>query len=115
VAKAAARHQTLDSLTRALATEIPNEADRAAFLKSCGINSGPQATPSASKKTSAIDEKTLEAARKSLAASLGPIAAMVVSRTAKKVHSAQELRDALAAEIADEKERKAFLAAFSVN
>jgi hypothetical protein len=37
---------------------------------------------------------------------------MVVSRTAKRVRSAEELRDALAAEIVDEKERKAFLAAF---
>jgi serine/threonine protein kinase len=112
VAKAAARHQTVDSLARALATEIPDEADRAAFLKSLGVSSGSQATPSGSTKQ--IDEKTLAAARKALAISLGPIAAMVVSRTAKKVHSVEELRDALAAEIADEKERKAFLAAFSV-
>jgi serine/threonine protein kinase len=113
VAKAAARHQTIDSLSRALAMEIPDEADRAAFLKSLGISSGSQATPSGSKKQ--IDEKTLAAARKALAISLGPIAAMVVSRTAKKVHSVEELRDTLAAGIADEKERKAFLAAFPGN
>jgi hypothetical protein len=37
---------------------------------------------------------------------------MVVSRTAKRVHSPEELRDALAAEIADEQDRKRFLAAF---
>jgi serine/threonine-protein kinase len=112
VAKAAARHQTIDSLSRALASEIPDEADRAAFLKSCGVSSGSQGTSSVSKKISPIDEKTLAAARKALAVSLGPIASMVVSRTAKNVHSVEELRDALAAEIADEKERKAFLAAF---
>jgi eukaryotic-like serine/threonine-protein kinase len=115
VAKAAPRHRTIDSLSRALAAEIPDEADRTAFLKSFGVSSGSHGTSSVSKKTSGIDEKTLAAARKALAVSLGPIAAMVVSRTAKKVHSVEELRDALAAEIADEKERKAFLAAFLVN
>jgi ubiquinone biosynthesis protein UbiJ len=62
-----------------------------------------------------MDAKTLEAARKALAPSLGPIAAMVVSRTAKRVHSAEELRDALAAEIQDEKDRKTFLAAFHIS
>ena len=59
-----------------------------------------------------IDEKTLVAAKKALTVSMGPIAAMMVSRTAKKVNSPVELRDALASEIVDEKERKAFLAAF---
>jgi serine/threonine-protein kinase len=115
VAKASARHQTVDALSRALAAEIPDEADRAAFLKSCGVGSGSHSTPSGSRKTLPLDEKTLDAARKALALSLGPIAAMLVSRTAKRVHSAEELRDVLAAEIADEKERKAFLAAFPVN
>jgi serine/threonine protein kinase len=113
LAKAVARHQTIDSLSRALAAEIPGEADRAAFLKSFGVSSGSQATPSGAKKQ--LDEKTLAAARKALAVSLGPIAAMVVSRTAKNVHCVEELRDALAAEIADEKERKAFLVAFPLN
>jgi len=111
VAKASARHPTFDALSRHLAEEIPHETDRAAFLKACGVSSGSHATPSGSQKIAPIDAKTLEAARKALAQSLGPIAAMVVSRTAKRVHSAEELRDALAAEITDEKERKAFLAA----
>ena len=118
VAKAAARHHTLDELSRALAPEIPEEADRTAFLKACGVTSGSHKTPSASQKVSGsakqIDEKTFLAARKALAVSLGPIAAMLVARAAKKVHSAEELRDVLAAEIDDEKDRKAFLAAFSV-
>ena len=115
VAKASARHQTVDALSRALAAEIPHEADRAAFLKSCGVGSVSHSTPSGSRKTLPLDEKTLNAARKALAPALGPIAAMLVSRTAKRVHSPEELRDVLAAEIADEKERKAFLAAFPVN
>jgi eukaryotic-like serine/threonine-protein kinase len=112
VAKATARHPTFDALSRHLAEEIPHEADRAAFLKACGVSSGSHPTPSGSQNVVPLDAKTLEAARKALAQSLGPIAAMVVSRTAKRVHSPEELRDALAAEIADEKERKAFLAAF---
>ena len=55
LAKAVARHQTIDSLSRALAAEIPGEADRAAFLKSFGVSSGSQATPSGAKKQ--LDEK----------------------------------------------------------
>ena len=112
VARAATRHPTIDGLSRHLAEQIPHEADRAAFLKSLGVSSGSHKTPSGTQSVVPIDAKTLEAARKALAQSLGPIASMVVSRTAKRVHSVEELRDALAAEIADEKERKAFLAAF---
>jgi serine/threonine protein kinase len=112
VTKAAARHPTIDALSRHLAEEIPHEADRAAFLKACGVSSGSHATPSGSQKVNPIDPQTLEKARKALALVLGPIAALVVSRTAKRVHSVEELRDALAAEIANEKERKTFLAAF---
>ena len=119
VAKAASRHHTIEELSRALAPEIPEEADRTAFLKACGVTSGSQQGLQASQKVSGsakqIDEKTFLAARKALAVSLGPIAAMLVARAAKKVHSAEELRDALVAEIDDEKDRKAFLAAFSVD
>jgi hypothetical protein len=112
VSKAAARHNTIDELSRHLAENIPHEADRAAFLKSVGVASGSHATPSGSQNVVAIDPKILEAARKALAPSLGPIAATVVSRAAKRVHSVEQLRDALAGEIVDEKERRAFLAAF---
>ncbi len=113
VTRAAAQHHTVETLTRHLAGEIPREEDRTEFLKSCGVSSEHK-TPSGSQKVSPIDDKILEAARKALAPSLGPIAAMVVARTAKRVHSPAELRDALANEIPDEKERKAFLAAFPI-
>jgi len=112
VSKAAVRHHTIDELSRHLAEEIPHQADRAAFLKSLGVGSGSHTTPSGAQSVVPIDPKILEAARKALAPSLGPIASMVVSRAAKRAHSAAELRDALAAEIVDDKERKAFLAAF---
>jgi serine/threonine protein kinase len=110
--KAARQHHTVETLSRHLAGEIPREEDRAAFLKACGVSSGSAATPSGSQRVSPIDDKIVEAARKALAPSLGPIAAMVVSRAAKRARSTEELRDALAAEIPDEKERKTFLAAF---
>lgn len=112
VAKAAARHHTIEELSRHLAQQIPHEADRAAFLKGFAVSPAPPKTPSGSRDVATIDPKTLEAARKALAHALGPIAAMVVSRTAKRVHSVEELRESLAAEIPDEKERKAFLTAF---
>ena len=69
VAKAAARHHTIDELSRALALEIPDEADRAAFLKACGVTSGSHKTPSASQKASGVakqidEKKTFLAARK---------------------------------------------------
>jgi len=68
--------------------------------------------PSESPKLAPIDAQTLEVARKALATVLGPIAGIIVPRTAKRVKTADQLRNALAAEIPDEKERKAFLAAF---
>ena len=112
VVKATARHHTIDALSRNLAEQIPQEAERAAFLKSLGVSSGSQKTPSGSQSVVPIDATILDAARRALAPSVGPIAAMVVARAAKRVRTADELRDALAAEIVDEKERKAFLTAF---
>ncbi len=112
VAKAASRIHSIEALSRHLAEQIPHQGDRAAFLKTCGVSSGSPLTPSGSQNIVPIDASVLEAARKALAPSLGPIAAVVVSRMAKRVHSAAELRDSLAAEIVDEQERKAFLAAF---
>ncbi len=117
VAKAALRHHTMEALSRSLAEEIPNEQDRIAFLKSMGVSSGTHKTPPPApdfQKGTPIDEQITEAARKALAPSLGPIAAMVVSRTAKRVHSVEALREALAAEIVDEKDRDAFLSAFRI-
>jgi serine/threonine-protein kinase len=110
VAKGAAKHHAPDELSRHLAEQIPEKADREAFLHSCGVKT--HSSPSKSQKIVPLDAAILEAARKALAPSLGPIAAVVVSRTANRVHSSQELWDALAAEIAEEKERKAFLSAF---
>jgi hypothetical protein len=118
LAKAVVRHHTMEALSQQLAQQIPGEEDRAAFLADCGQGSGSKAARSAQRKdgpttASPIDAHTLEAARKALAPSLGPIASVVVSRAAKRVRSAEELYDVLAAEIPDEKDRKTFLAAFT--
>ena len=59
-----------------------------------------------------IDPGTLDAARKALAAYLGPMASMVVNKVARNVSSKEQLKAALAAEIHDEQARRVFLASF---
>jgi serine/threonine protein kinase len=59
-----------------------------------------------------IDPGTLEAARKALAAYLGPMASMVVNKVARNVSSKEQLKAALAAEIHDEQAKRVFLASF---
>jgi serine/threonine protein kinase len=59
--------------------------------------------------TSLFDAETLKALAAGLAAHVGPIAAMVVRTTAKKSATLIELVQKLAAEIADEKARAAFV------
>jgi hypothetical protein len=68
-------------------------------------------SPSAS-QAAPLDERTLDAARKALAAYLGPMASMVVNKAARTVTSKEQLKAALAAEIHDEQARRVFLASF---
>jgi serine/threonine protein kinase len=114
VAKAAQRHTSIAPLCHELADQIPNSTDRAAFLKAFGL--GTAATPSKgspafgdSGSATEISAASLEAARQALAEYLGPMAGLIVNRAAKQARSIEELRDALAAEIPDERGRKAFL------
>ncbi|HEY4364507.1 MAG TPA: serine/threonine-protein kinase [Bryobacteraceae bacterium] len=112
VTRAAQRHSRLADLCREVAEQIPREADRIDFLWAFGLVSCSQpATPSASagSPTVALDQKTLDAAIRALAAYLGPMAALVVKRTAQKVHTRGELQAALAAQIPDDAARRAFL------
>jgi hypothetical protein len=81
-------------------------------LSSFGLGSGlkPAVTPTPpSRETVRLTADELERARKALAEYLGPMAGVVVKQTARRVRSFEELREALAAEIPDERERKAFL------
>jgi serine/threonine protein kinase len=108
VAKSAAQHSNLSDLYRDLAQQIPGEAERLAFMRAVGIAS---LSPSAS-QAAPLDERTLDAARKALAAYLGPMASMVVNKAARTVTSKEQLKAALAAEIHDEQARRVFLASF---
>jgi serine/threonine protein kinase len=131
VAKAAIRHATLPALCRDLAEQIPGEADRQEFLRSFGLPSGSHKThPSAGEtparraeflsdgspvpgtQSAPLDERTIDAARRALAVYLGPMASMVVKKTARSVDTKEELKRALAAEIPDEQARRAFLESF---
>lgn len=119
VAKAAHHHSSIELLCQELAGHIPAPADRTAFLRECGVGAntkpGP-ASPSTGGSASAtrITEATLETARRALAEHLGPMASMVVNRAAKRVRSAEELRDLLAADIPDEPGRQAFRSRFKI-
>jgi serine/threonine-protein kinase len=120
-AKLATRHSSVTALCADLAEHIPDPAERATFLRAFGMGSGlkPAVTtaPSAAgrkstQETTPLSEKVLENARKALAIYLGPMAGVMVKHTAKRVRSFEELRDALAAEIPDERSQKEFLDRF---
>lgn len=116
VEKAAPRHQTIPTLCEDLARHIPDPSARAQFLRHFGASSDSgrsSRTPSSSAASASaepINEAALAAARKALAEYLGPMAGMIVARAAKGAASAEELRDAIAAEIPDEPAREAFRA-----
>ena len=110
VSKVAPRHSTIQSLCEELARQIPNEPSRAAFLRAFGASGSRPAPTQAA--PAPIDEKILTAARKSLAMYVGPMATMMVNKTAKRAVSLEEFKMALAAEIPDEKNRRAFLNSF---
>lgn len=115
VTKAAPRHSSISALCQELAGHIQTAADRTAFLRDCGSADAPPAaahSTGGSASATRITEATLEAARKALAVHLGPMAGVVVNRAAKRVRSAEELRDVLASEIPDEPARKTFLDRF---
>lgn len=111
----------LQTLCQNLAASISKTAEREAFLKSCRSlipALGPstsnsqepvpvQPQPAPSKRV--WDEQLLAALRKDAAGYLGPIASIVVDRAATRTNSAEELREAIAGEIHNEAERKAFL------
>jgi eukaryotic-like serine/threonine-protein kinase len=109
VSKAALRHSATAPLCEELAAHIANTADRKAFLSAVGVRAESGSEPASSSASATnITEATLETARRALAEHLGPMASVLVNRAAKRVRSAEELRDALAAELPDEPSRKAF-------
>jgi serine/threonine-protein kinase len=127
VANAAVQHSSLAALCRDLAAQLPREEDRVEFLRAFGLVSAsppvlPPPLPSAARQAAVpssgsqsvapLDELTLEAARRALAAYLGPMASLVVKKAARGVQTKEQLKAALAAEIPDERARRAFLESF---
>ncbi|HLH38691.1 MAG TPA: serine/threonine-protein kinase [Bryobacteraceae bacterium] len=98
----------LAEFCRRLADQIPNEIDRARFLRTAGMGSPAAAAPPTGTGNK-IDEAKIAAARRALAVYLGPIAAVVVSRAAKEARSMDDFLAAMSREIANERDRQAFL------
>jgi serine/threonine-protein kinase len=116
VATAARRYATISEIRQALAAEIEDPKERAAFLKTgAGVKTDPGATATIAVRSPtpppAFDPASLDRLTQALAPYIGPIAKVVVARAARAARSAEELQNALAAEIADEPGRKRFLAA----
>ncbi len=120
VATAARRYATISEIRQALASEIDDPKERAAFLKTApGLGTGPAATVAATvamvtrnpTPPAAFDPNALDRLTQALAPYIGPIAKVVVTRAARSARSAEELRNLLAAEISSPADRDRFLAA----
>jgi len=115
VATAARRYTTISEIRQALAAEIDDPKERAAFLKTApGVKADPSVTATMAVRTptaaAAFDPNKLDRLAQALAPYLGPIAKVVVSRAARSAPSAEELLNALAAEVSSEGDRQRFLA-----
>src|SRR5208283_1390392 len=117
VATASRRYATISEIRQALAAEIEDPKERAAFLKA---GSGVKTDPGVSTATidvrpptapAVFDPVVLDRVAQALAAHIGPIAKIVVARAARSARSAEELQSALATEISSETDRQRFLAA----
>lgn len=107
---AAVKFRTTADICRELSKHVPEGPDRLSFLRACAGRPGlTPATASSSATHVAIDSETLNIAQKTLALYLGPIAKIMVERSARKARSTSELYEMLAANIPDEKNRRAFL------
>jgi len=116
VATAARRYATISEIRQALAAEIEDPKERAAFLKTgAGVKTDSGVTAATDARThtqpGAFDPAALERLAHELAPYLGPIAKLVVTRAARSARSPEELQNALAAEIPSVADRQRFLAA----
>jgi len=115
VATAGRRYTTISEIRQALAAEIDDPKERAAFLKTApGVPTDPSVTATMVARTptaaAAFDPNKLDRLAQALAPYLGPIAKVVVSLAARSAPSAEELLNALAAEVSSEGDRQRFLA-----
>lgn len=113
VRQAAARATSEADLYRALAAGIAKPADRESFLGWIGepSTSGRVVTPRGPVTAGGLDLSSaeLQAITTALIHHLGPIASRVIARERPAARSRQDLCERLAARIADEKHRAAFL------
>ena len=109
VPDAARRFGTMSEIRQALAAQIEDPKQRENFLKTTpggGTTVAHSPTAAVSFDAAALDRLALE-----LAHYLGPIARVMVSRTARTAGNLEDLQTRLAAEIASPEERRRFLAA----
>ena len=124
VSQAAAHHLEYSRICASLAEHIPGQREREAFLKSCksdsqsfqtsGVTRSTATPPPAKHPTNsfeALKPDDLQSIKRKLAAYIGPIAGVLVDRTARSTHSRRELCETLAKEIPAERDRSAFLSA----
>lgn len=123
VRKAVKTASSIAALAEALAREIPDEAERAAFLKrhTAGERSKPVGdptravsapttlNPSTALAMARFDAALLARAEAALAQHIGAIAKVVVKRAAARARDESELYLLIADEITDRDERKAFI------
>jgi serine/threonine protein kinase len=109
VADAARRYGTISEIRQALASQIEDPKEREAFFKT-----GSGGSPTTGSRTPAspiqFDPAALDLFAQALAAYIGPIAKIVVTRAAGAARNAEELRSLLAAEIPAADDRQRFLA-----
>ena len=111
VAGAARRYGTISEIRQALAAQIEDGRQRAEFLKSStGVSTE---TPTATLPGSEVwfDAATLDGLAQALTIYLGPIAKVVVQRSARSARSLEDLQNALAGQIPTASDRRRFLAA----
>ena len=108
---------SLNDLCEALAGQLNSTTERELFRQAGRRELGLTAPSPAAitpvpvqQKTQAWDPAVLDEIRRVLAASIGPVAKVLVERSSKKAHSVQELCQILSQEIPSPKDREAFLA-----
>jgi serine/threonine-protein kinase len=111
VARAARTAPSFEALCQKLANEIPNAADRTAFLTAIGGKTDSSSHPSRQAAPVPLAPELIDSVARALSAAIGPIAKVVVARAAKKAGSEEELIAAAAAEIESAAERQRFLKA----
>jgi eukaryotic-like serine/threonine-protein kinase len=109
VPDAARRYGTISEIRQALAAQIEDPRHREVFLRTNPAASTTQAQTSPA--AASFEPAMLDRLARALAPHLGPIAKVLVSRAARSAGSAEELQNALAAEIPTAEDRRRFLAA----